>query len=117
MLKAFKCNLWFYLLKVVSYNVYLNVSSSVPLYASKGPCQNLTCFPPDVKCFGLCDVGTVTVPLLHNDVIKQQPVNFLDLERAYSDFATDFITTSAKKRQPFFLYYPSHVSKYVTVNE
>lgn len=54
---------------------------------------------------------------MHNDVIKQQPVNFLDLERAYSDFATYFITTSAKKRQPFFLYYPSHVSKSMTVND
>lgn len=47
---------------------------------------------------------------MHNEVIKQQPVNFLDLERAYSVFATDFITASAKKKQPFFLYYPSHVS-------
>lgn len=47
---------------------------------------------------------------MHNEAIKQQPVNFLDLERAYSDFATNFITTAAKKKQPFFLYYPSHVS-------
>lgn len=70
----------------------------------------MTCFPPDVKCFGTCDVGTVTVPLMHNEVIKQQPVNFLDLERAYSDFAINFITTSVKNSQPFFLYYPSHVS-------
>lgn len=54
-------------------------------------------------------MGTVTVPLMHNEVIKQQPVNFLDLEKAYSDFANNFITTSAKKRQPFFLYFPSHV--------
>lgn len=94
----------------LSSNVYLNICSSVSLFFSQGPCWNLTCFPPDVKCFGLCDVGTVTVPLMHNEVIKQQPVNFLDLERAYSDFATNFITTSAKKKQPFFLYYPSHVS-------
>lgn len=85
--------------------------SCVSLSLPQGPCWNLTCFPPDVKCFGLCDVGTVKVPLMHNDVIKQQPVNFLNLEKAYSDFATDFITTSAKKGQPFFLYYPSHVSK------
>lgn len=47
---------------------------------------------------------------MYNEVIKQQPVNFLDLERAYSDFASNFITKSAKKKQPFFLYYPSHVS-------
>lgn len=56
-------------------------------------------------------MDTVTVPLMYNEVIKQQPVNFLDLENAYRDFASDFISTSAKKRQPFFLYFPSHVSK------
>uniref|UniRef100_A0AAQ4PVL6 Arylsulfatase A n=1 Tax=Gasterosteus aculeatus aculeatus TaxID=481459 RepID=A0AAQ4PVL6_GASAC len=70
--------------------------------------MNLTCFPPDVKCFGLCDVGTVTAPLMHNEVIKQQPVDFINLERAYRDFTTSFIAASAKKKQPFFLYYPSH---------
>lgn len=86
------------------------IFSSVYLSFLQGPCWNLTCFPPDIKCFGLCDVGTVLVPLMHNDAIKQQPANFLDLEKAYSDFATEFITTSAKKKQPFFLYYPSHVS-------
>lgn len=47
---------------------------------------------------------------MYNEDIKQQPVNFLDLERAYSDFANNFIMTSAKKNQPFFLYYPSQVS-------
>ncbi|CAB1313721.1 unnamed protein product, partial [Coregonus sp. 'balchen'] len=72
-----------------------------------GACHNLTCFPPDVKCFGHCDVGVVTIPLMHNDVIKQQPVDFLDVERA-----TDFITQSARKKQPFFLYYPSHHIRY-----
>ncbi|MED6284884.1 hypothetical protein CHARACLAT_023448 [Characodon lateralis] len=80
----------------------------IPYSHDQGPCHNLTCFPPDVKCFGWCDIGVVTVPLVHNDSIKQQPVNFLDLERAYRDFATNFIITSAKKKQPFFLYYPSH---------
>ncbi|XP_067091181.1 arylsulfatase A [Osmerus mordax] len=84
----------------------------VPYSHDMGPCQNLTCFPPDVKCYGRCDVGVVTVPLMNNDVIKQQPVNFLDLERAYSDFATDFITLSARRQQPFFLYYPSHHTHY-----
>uniref|UniRef100_H2U1V0 Arylsulfatase A n=1 Tax=Takifugu rubripes TaxID=31033 RepID=H2U1V0_TAKRU len=84
----------------------------IPYSHDMGPCQNLTCFPPDVKCFGLCDVGTVTVPLMYNEVIKQQPVNFLDLENAYRDFASDFISTSAKKRQPFFLYFPSHHTHY-----
>ncbi|KAM4554251.1 arylsulfatase A [Fundulus diaphanus] len=84
----------------------------IPYSHDQGPCHNLTCFPPDVKCFGLCDVGAVTVPLVHNDNIKQQPANFLDLERAYSDFATNFIVTSVKEKQPFFLYYPSHHTHY-----
>lgn len=53
---------------------------------------------------------------MYNEVIKQQPVNFLDLERAYSDFATGFITAAAKKKQPFFLYYPSHV-RYTEIEE
>ncbi|XP_047451647.1 arylsulfatase A [Mugil cephalus] len=84
----------------------------IPYSHDMGPCSNLTCFPPDVKCYGKCDTGTVTVPLMHNEAIKQQPVNFIDLERAYSDFATSFITTSVEKKQPFFLYYPSHHTHY-----
>ncbi|KAM6961419.1 arylsulfatase A [Aplochiton taeniatus] len=84
----------------------------VPYSHDMGPCQNLTCFPPDVKCYGRCDVGVVTIPLMHNDVIKQQPVNFLDLERTYSHFATRFIDESVKSQQPFLLYYPSHHTHY-----
>uniref|UniRef100_A0A7N8XZG8 Arylsulfatase A n=1 Tax=Mastacembelus armatus TaxID=205130 RepID=A0A7N8XZG8_9TELE len=84
----------------------------IPYSHDQGPCQNLTCFPPDVKCFGTCDVDTVMVPLMYNEVIKQQPVNFLKLEEAYSHFATNFISTSVKKKQPFFLYYPSHHTHY-----
>ncbi|XP_061752181.1 arylsulfatase A-like [Nerophis ophidion] len=84
----------------------------IPYSHDMGPCHNLSCFPPDVKCFGLCDIDTVTVPLMHNEVIKQQPVNFLDLERAYSDFSTAFIAAAAEKNQPFFLYYPSHHTHY-----
>ncbi|CAJ1056891.1 arylsulfatase A [Xyrichtys novacula] len=84
----------------------------IPYSHDMGPCKNLTCFPPDVKCVGLCDVGTVTVPLMHNEVIMQQPVNFLDLERAYSDFATQFISKAVEKETPFFLYYPSHHTHY-----
>lgn len=84
----------------------------IPYSHDMGPCWNLTCFPPDVKCVGLCDVSTVTVPLMHKENIKQQPVHFLDLEKAYSDFATNFILTSVKKKQPFFLYYPSHHTHY-----
>ncbi|XP_017261445.1 arylsulfatase A [Kryptolebias marmoratus] len=84
----------------------------IPYSHDQGPCQNLTCFPPDIKCFGFCDIGTVTVPLVHNENIKQQPVNFLELEKAYSDFGTSFITNSAKNKKPFFLYYPSHHTHY-----
>ncbi|XP_057692106.1 arylsulfatase A [Corythoichthys intestinalis] len=84
----------------------------IPYSHDMGPCHNLTCFPPDVKCFGSCDLGTVLVPLLHNHVIKEQPVNFLELEQTYSDFSTSFIAASAKKKQPFFLYYPSHHTHY-----
>lgn len=84
----------------------------IPYSHDMGPCQNLTCFPPDVKCFGTCDLGTVTVPVMHDKHIVQQPADFLNLEQAYSDFATDFISTQAKKGQPFFLYYPSHHTHY-----
>ncbi|XP_061578012.1 arylsulfatase A [Cololabis saira] len=84
----------------------------IPYSHDMGPCHNLTCFPPDVKCFGTCDVGTVTVPLMHNENIKQQPADFLNLEGAYRDFATNFINTAAKNKQPFFLYYPSHHTHY-----
>ncbi|KAL2093347.1 hypothetical protein ACEWY4_010659 [Coilia grayii] len=84
----------------------------IPYSHDMGPCHNLTCFPPDVKCFGFCDRGVVTVPLMHNEVIIQQPVDFLNLETAYSNFATTFIRDSAQKGQPFFLYYPSHHTHY-----
>ncbi|XP_036374261.1 arylsulfatase A-like [Megalops cyprinoides] len=84
----------------------------IPYSHDQGPCQNLTCFPPDIKCFGTCDQGVVTVPLFANDTIKQQPVSFPDLEKSYSDFATQFIMTNARRKQPFFLYYPSHHTHY-----
>ena len=76
----------------------------------QGPCWNLTCFPPDVKCFGFCDVGTVAVPLMLQDVIKRQPVNFLTLESSYRNFMTPFIENPGMRGDPFFLYYSSHVS-------
>lgn len=64
-----------------------------------------------MKCYGYCDVGTVTVPLMNGEAITQQPVDFVHLEDAYSNFAAEFIRSAALKRQPFFLYYPSHVSQ------
>ncbi|XP_076125187.1 arylsulfatase A [Alosa pseudoharengus] len=84
----------------------------IPYSHDMGPCSNLTCFPPDVKCFGFCDRGVVTVPVMHDEVIVQQPADFLQLETAYSKFATNFIRRSANKKQPFFLYYPSHHTHY-----
>lgn len=84
----------------------------IPYSHDQGPCQNLSCFPPDVKCFGLCDQGVVTVPLLFNEIIKQQPADFLQLEKAYGEFASQFISDSVKDNRPFFLYYPSHHTHY-----
>ncbi|MCJ8733143.1 hypothetical protein PDJAM_G00219860 [Pangasius djambal] len=84
----------------------------IPYSHDMGPCHNLTCFPPDVKCYGYCDVGTVTVPLMNGETITQQPVDFVHLEDAYSNFAMEFIRSAAQKRQPFFLYYPSHHTHY-----
>uniref|UniRef100_A0A8C9TB19 Arylsulfatase A n=1 Tax=Scleropages formosus TaxID=113540 RepID=A0A8C9TB19_SCLFO len=84
----------------------------VPYSHDQGPCSSLTCFPPDTKCYGTCDVGVVTVPLMSNDTIAKQPVSFPDLERAYVDYATNFIMKSAKSKEPFFLYYPSHHTHY-----
>ncbi|XP_053742634.1 arylsulfatase A-like [Synchiropus splendidus] len=79
----------------------------IPYAHNMGPCHNLTCFPPDVKCSGFCEVGTVLVPLMRNDTVIQQPVDFLTLEQKYSDVATTFIATAAEKQQPFFLFHSS----------
>ncbi|XP_077049841.1 arylsulfatase A [Siphateles boraxobius] len=84
----------------------------IPYSHDQGPCQNLTCFPPDVKCYGLCDQGVVTVPLMFNEIIKQQPADFLQLEKAYSKFASQFINDAVQNKSPFFLYYPSHHTHY-----
>lgn len=89
----------------------------VALSLSKGPCQNLTCFPPDVKCYGFCDQGVVTVPLMCNENIKRQPADFLQLEKAYSEFASQFINDAVQNNHPFFLYYPSHVSQNYNLNQ
>ncbi|ROL23566.1 Arylsulfatase A [Anabarilius grahami] len=84
----------------------------IPYSHDQGPCQNLTCFPPDVKCFGLCDQGVVTVPLMFNEIIEQQPADFLQLEKTYSKFASQFINVAVQNKSPFFLYYPSHHTHY-----
>ncbi|XP_073709875.1 arylsulfatase A [Misgurnus anguillicaudatus] len=84
----------------------------IPYSHDQGPCENLTCFPPDIKCFGRCDVGMVTVPIFFNETIKQQPADFLTLEETYSNFASQFIHDAVHNKQPFFLYYPSHHTHY-----
>ncbi|XP_042647822.1 arylsulfatase A-like [Tyto alba] len=83
----------------------------VPYSHDQGPCQNLTCFPPDVKCFGTCDQGLVPVPLLWNQSIVQQPVSFPDLVPLYNKFSRDFIADCARRGLPFLLYYASHVGE------
>ncbi|NXM54681.1 ARSA Arylsulfatase, partial [Illadopsis cleaveri] len=81
----------------------------VPYSHDQGPCQNLTCFPPDTKCFGTCDQGVVPLPLLWNQSIVQQPVSFPQLVPLYNKFSRDFIADCARRGQPFLLYYASHV--------
>ncbi|XP_042191842.1 arylsulfatase A [Callorhinchus milii] len=84
----------------------------VPYSHDQGPCQNLTCFPPDTRCFGLCDQGVVPLPVFQDWDIVEQPVTFPTLTARYNRFSTDFIHRSASARQPFFLYYASHHTHY-----
>ncbi|KAH0617243.1 hypothetical protein JD844_029117 [Phrynosoma platyrhinos] len=86
----------------------------VPYSHDQGPCQNLTCFPPDTQCFGACDQGVVTVPLIWNQTIVEQPLSFPRLQPRYNAFARDFIAGCARRNQPFLLYYASHVRPGVT---
>ncbi|NXN02854.1 ARSA Arylsulfatase, partial [Sylvia borin] len=81
----------------------------VPYSHDQGPCQNLTCFPPNTKCFGTCDQGVVPLPLLWNQSIVQQPVSFPELVPLYNKFSRDFIADCARQGRPFLLYYASHV--------
>ncbi|XP_053111556.1 arylsulfatase A isoform X2 [Hemicordylus capensis] len=87
-------------------------AAASPPAKQKGPCQNLTCFPPDTRCFGICDQGVVPVPLLWNQSILEQPVSFPHLVPRYNAFARDFIADCARRGQPFFLYYASHHTHY-----
>ncbi|XP_068048088.1 arylsulfatase A isoform X1 [Anomalospiza imberbis] len=84
----------------------------VPYSHDQGPCQNLTCFPPDTKCFGTCDQGAVAVPLLRGRGIVQQPVSLPGLAPLYGRFCRDFIARCARLRRPFLLYYASHHTHY-----
>ncbi|XP_048409800.2 arylsulfatase A [Stegostoma tigrinum] len=84
----------------------------IPYSHDQGPCQNLTCFPPDTKCYGKCDQDVVLMPVFKNDEIIQQPVYFPKLIRLYDNFARHFILKAAKQQKPFFLYYASHHTHY-----
>ncbi|XP_077196683.1 arylsulfatase A isoform X2 [Paroedura picta] len=84
----------------------------VPYSHDQGPCQNITCFPPDTRCFGRCDQGVVLTPLLWNLSVVEQPVSFPLLESRYVAFAREFIAACARRQQPFFLYYASHHTHY-----
>nr|XP_032608413.2 arylsulfatase A [Taeniopygia guttata] len=84
----------------------------IPYSHDQGPCQNLTCFPPDTACFGPCDRDAVPVPLLRGRDIVQQPAFLPGLAPLYSRFCRDFIARCAQRRQPFLLYYASHHTHY-----
>uniref|UniRef100_A0A674HSZ9 Sulfatase N-terminal domain-containing protein n=1 Tax=Taeniopygia guttata TaxID=59729 RepID=A0A674HSZ9_TAEGU len=84
----------------------------IPYSHDQGPCQNLTCFPPDTACFGPCDRDAVPVPLLRGRDIVQQPAFLPGLAPLYGRFCRDFIARCAQRRQPFLLYYASHHTHY-----
>lgn len=82
-----------------------------PSLSHQGPCQNLTCFPPDTPCSGSCDQGLVPIPLLANLSIEAQPPWLPGLEARYLSFSRDLMTDAQRQGRPFFLYYASHVSE------
>ncbi|XP_078533629.1 arylsulfatase A-like [Lissotriton helveticus] len=84
----------------------------VPYSHDQGPCQNLTCFPPDTKCFGTCDQDVVLLPVFQNDKVIQQPVDFTTLVPRYNAFSKQFIVDTVQQQKPFFLYYASHHTHY-----
>ncbi|KAJ1162430.1 hypothetical protein NDU88_002898 [Pleurodeles waltl] len=80
----------------------------VPYSHHMAPCQNLVCFPPDIKCFEPCDENYVSLPLFWNEQIIQQPVDFTHLEPMYDAFVECFIADAVENSTPFFLYFASH---------
>lgn len=82
----------------------------IPYSHDQGPCQNLTCFPPDTPCDGGCDQGLVPIPLLANLSVEAQPPWLPGLEARYVSFARDLMADAQRQGRPFFLYYASHVS-------
>ncbi|XP_075713725.1 arylsulfatase A isoform X1 [Rhinoderma darwinii] len=84
----------------------------VPYSHDQGPCQNLTCFPPNTQCYGTCDLGETLLPVFLDEKILQQPVNFTELVPLYEQFSKKFIRKSVSQKKPFFLYYASHHTHY-----
>ncbi|KAM8972163.1 arylsulfatase A [Pelodytes ibericus] len=84
----------------------------VPYSHDQGPCRNLICFPPNISCYGTCDLGEALLPVFLDEKIIQQPVNFPGLVQMYKNFSTYFIREAAQKKSPFFLYYASHHTHY-----
>lgn len=82
----------------------------IPYSHDQGPCQNLTCFPPDIPCSGGCDQGLVPIPLLANLTVEAQPPWLPGLEARYVSFSRDLMADAQRQGRPFFLYYASHVS-------
>lgn len=82
----------------------------IPYSHDQGPCQNLTCFPPDIPCKGGCDQGLVPIPLLANLTVEAQPPWLPGLEARYVSFSRDLMADAQRQGRPFFLYYASHVS-------
>ncbi|XP_006822166.1 arylsulfatase A-like [Saccoglossus kowalevskii] len=68
-------------------------------------CPCLKCFYPSDPCFNQCDLYYTGCALFHNDRIIEQPVDLTKLEDKFIQKATDFITTNAVSKTPFFLYY------------
>ncbi|XP_004700659.1 arylsulfatase A [Echinops telfairi] len=84
----------------------------IPYSHDQGPCQNLTCFPPDTLCEGSCDQGLVPIPLLANLSVEAQPPWLPGLEARYLAFAQDLMADAKRQGRPFFLYYASHHTHY-----
>ncbi|XP_055483108.1 arylsulfatase A [Psammomys obesus] len=84
----------------------------IPYSHDQGPCQNLTCFPPDILCDGGCDQGVVPIPLLANLSVEAQPPWLPGLEARYVSFSQHLMADAQRQGRPFFLYYASHHTHY-----
>ncbi|KAM6216530.1 arylsulfatase A [Rhynchocyon petersi] len=84
----------------------------IPYSHDQGPCQNLTCFPPDTLCEGSCDQGLVPIPLLANLSVEAQPPWLPGLEARYIAFGRELMAEAKRQDRPFFLYYASHHTHY-----